>query len=59
MSDDKVRRQPRRPDGEAPTKRLVVDMPADLHAQSKAKAAERGETLSAAVVDLLRGYVER
>ncbi|SFM98271.1 hypothetical protein SAMN05421671_4528 [Pimelobacter simplex] len=34
-------------------------MPADLHAASKAKAEERGETLSAAVVDLLRDYVKR
>lgn len=52
-----LRRQPRRPAGQAPVKRLVVDMPADLHETAKAKAAERGETLSAAVVDLLRGYV--
>ncbi|GEB17238.1 hypothetical protein GUY44_11825 [Pimelobacter simplex] len=59
MSDKKVRRQERRPDGEAPTKRLAVHMPADLHAASKAKAEERGETLSAAVVDLLRDYVKR
>lgn len=34
-------------------------MPADLHAASKAKADERGETLSAAVVDFLREYVKR
>ena len=59
MSDKKVRRQDRRPDGEAPHKRLSVHMPADLHAASKAKADERGETLSAAVVDFLREYVKR
>lgn len=52
------RRQPRRPNG-APSSQLRVTLDPELHDAARAKAAERGETLSAAVVDMLRGYVDR
>lgn len=51
-----LRRQPRRPNG-APASQLRVMLDPELHEAAKAKAAERGETLSAAVVDMLRKYV--
>lgn len=48
-------RQERRPNG-AEFKLLTVKVPPELHEAAKAKAAERGETLSKAVVDFLRRY---
>lgn len=54
-----LKRQPRRPNGAARARQLQVKVPPDLHDAAKAKAAERGETLSAAVVEFLRTYAER
>ena len=51
------RRQQRRPNGAQPLKPLQVRVEPELLDRAKARAAERGETLSAAVVDMLRKYV--
>lgn len=51
-----TRRQTRNSGADA---KFQVRLPPDLLDEAKAKAAERGETLSAAVVELLRGYVKR
>ena len=50
-----VTRQPRRPNG-VESKNLNVRVPPDVLESAKAKAAEREETLSAAVVQFLRDY---
>lgn len=50
-----VTRQTRRPNG-AESKALNVRVPADVLEAAKARAAEREETLSAAIVAFLRRY---
>jgi hypothetical protein len=50
-----TKRQPRRPNG-SESEPLMIRVPVDLKAASKKRAAERGETLSAAVVEFLRAY---
>jgi len=51
-----AKRQPRRPDG---AESVLVNIRVDpaLRDAVKAKAAERGETVSAAMVRLMRRYV--
>ncbi len=53
-----VKRQPRRPNG-AESRNLNIRVPVDVLDAAKTASRERGETLSAAVVDLLRGYIAK
>lgn len=50
-----VNRQQRRPNG-SPSSSLNVRVPPEVLAAAKQRAAEKGETLSAAVVAFLRRY---
>ena len=50
-----MKRQQRRPNG-AESQMLSIRVPADVKAAAQRKAAEREETLSAAVVAFLRRY---
>lgn len=55
---DMPTRQQRRPNG-AESSNLNVRVPTDVLTAAKAKAAENGETLSAAVVQMLRAYTNQ
>jgi hypothetical protein len=62
MSEPRARRQQRRPGEVAerdPLRPVTFRLPSDVVDAAKKKAAERGETLTAAVADLLRGYAAR